>query len=127
MIEEIIKLKGIGMLHDAVPDGGLALSQAVAIYAENGRGKSTFAHLLRSLSDNDCTAVSARRALRQEDEPSAEILIDGATHTLHHGSWDQPYDGLHLFDDHFVEEHVSVGSLIGCSISSACSRYALGD
>ena len=127
MIEEIIKLKGIGMLHDAVPDGGLALSQAVAIYAENGRGKSTFSHLLRSLSDNDCTAVSARRSLRQEDEPSAEILIDGAKHTLSHGSWDQPYDGLRLFDDHFVEENVSVGSLVGARHLERLLAYALGD
>jgi wobble nucleotide-excising tRNase len=126
VIEEIIKLKGIGMLHDAVPDGGLALSKAVAIYAENGRGKSTFSHLLRSLSDNDCTAVSARRALRQDDEPYAEILIDGAKHTLSHGSWDQPYEGLHLFDDRFVEEHVSVGSLIGARHLERLLAYALG-
>ena len=50
MIEKITQLKGIGMLHDSVPSGELALSNAVAIYAENGRGKSTFSHLLRSLT-----------------------------------------------------------------------------
>lgn len=127
MIEEIIKLKGIGMLHDAVPDDGLTLSGGVAIYAENGRGKSTFSHLLRSLSDNDSTAVSARRSLRQDDEPFAEILIDGTKHTLTQGSWDQPYGGLHLFDDRFVEEHVSVGSLIGARHLERLLAHALRD
>ena len=56
MIEEIIKLKGIGMLHDSLPNGPLALSQAVAIYAENGRGKSTF-----SIFSGACRTMTAKR------------------------------------------------------------------
>ena len=127
MIEEIIDFKGIGMLHEAVPDGGLTLSQAVAIYAENGRGKSTLSHLLRSLSDNDCTAVSARRALRQEDEPSAEVRIDGAKHTLSHGSWDRTCEGLYVFDDRFVEENVCEGTRVGAEHLERLLRYALRD
>jgi wobble nucleotide-excising tRNase len=113
VIHEIIKLKGIGMLHDSVPHDPVSLSKAVAIYAENGCGKSTFSCLLRSMSDNDCTEVRARQTLRQEDGPYAEILIDGVKHTLSEGSWDRTYDGMLVFDDHFVEEYVCVGSLLG--------------
>lgn len=114
MIEKISRISGIGMLHDSVPkDGGLELSKAVAIYADNGRGKSTFCHLLKSLADNECTEVQARKALRQTDEPSAELVMDGETHTLSEGSWDQRYDRLHVFDERFVEEAVSVGSILG--------------
>ncbi len=126
MIEKISKLQGIGMLHDSVPkDGDLPLSKAVAIYAENGRGKSTFSRLLRSLTDNDCTEVRARQALRQDDEPSAELVIDGAQHTLSQGSWDQTYDRMHVFDDRFVEETVSVGSLIGVKHLERLLAHAL--
>jgi wobble nucleotide-excising tRNase len=113
VIQEIIKLKGIGMLHDSVPHDPVSLSKAVAIYAENGRGKSTLSCLLRSMSDNDCTEVQARQTLRQEDGPYAEMLIDGVKHTLNEGSWDRTYEGMLVFDDHFVEENVCVGSLLG--------------
>ena len=127
MIEKICRLEGIGMLHGSVPNGGLALSKAVAIYAENGRGKSTLAHLLGSLSDNDCTEVRARQALRQEGEPYAQLLVNGAEHTLSGGSWDRNYEGLHLFDERFVEGHVCVGSLIGVKHLERLLAYALGN
>jgi hypothetical protein len=126
VIEKINKLEGIGMLHDSVPNGDLALSRAVAIYAENGRGKSTFSQLLRSLSDNDCTEVHARRALRQEGGPYAGLLIGGVEHTLSQGSWDRTYAGLHLFDDRFVEDNVCVGSLIGVKHLEHLFAFALG-
>lgn len=127
MIERITRLEGIGMLHEAVKSGELALSNAVAIYAENGRGKSTFSGLLRSLTDNECAEVQARRALRQDGGPHAELVIDGAPHTLDQGSWDRTYAGLHLFDDAFVEATVSVGSLIGVKHLERLLAYALGD
>jgi wobble nucleotide-excising tRNase len=126
VIDKISKIKGIGMLHDSVPDG-LTLSMAVAIYAENGRGKSTFSHLLRSLSDNDCTELLARRSLRQEGAPYAELWIGGVEHTLSEGSWDQTWEGLHLFDDHFVKENVSAGGVIGTTQLEHLLAYALGD
>ena len=127
MIEKITQLKGIGMLHDSVPSGGLALSNAVVIYAENGRGKSTLSHLLSSLASNDCTQVQARRALRQDGGPYAELVIDGAQHTLDQGSWDQTCAGLHVFDDAFIESTISVGSLIGVKHLERLLAYALGD
>jgi wobble nucleotide-excising tRNase len=127
VIEKITKLEGIGMLHDSVPSDGLVLSNAVAIYAENGRGKSTFSLLLRSLTSNDCTMVQAKRALRQDGGPHAELLIDGAQHILNQGSWDQTFTGLHLLDDSFVESTVSVGSLIGVKHLERLLAYALGD
>jgi wobble nucleotide-excising tRNase len=95
-----------------VSNGPLALSNAVAIYAENGRGKSTFASLLRSLRRNDCTEVRARKSLREADDQRAELLINGTKHTLADGSWDHTYDGLHVFDDDFVENNLSAGRLI---------------
>jgi wobble nucleotide-excising tRNase len=125
VIHEIIKLKGIGMLHDSVPHDPVSLSEAVAIYAENGRGKSTFSCLLRSMSDNDCTEVRARQALHQEDGPYAEMLVDSVKHTLNEGSWDRTYEGMLVFDDHFVEENVSAGSLLGAKHLQNLLRFVL--
>jgi wobble nucleotide-excising tRNase len=125
VIDEIIKLEGIGMLHDSVSSGPLALSKSVAIYADNGRGKSTFASLLRSLRDNDCTEVRARQSLRDADGQQAELVIDGAKHTLTQGSWDQTYGGLHVFDDDFVESHVCAGKFIWAQHLEGLLAFAL--
>jgi wobble nucleotide-excising tRNase len=112
VIDKIIKLEGVGMLHESVPGDPLTLTKRVAIYADNGRGKSTFASLLRSLQDNDCAEVKARRSLRDVDGQRVELQIGEATYTYAEGAWDQTYDGLHVFDDYFVEANVSAGSII---------------
>jgi wobble nucleotide-excising tRNase len=127
VIDEIIKLRGIGLLHDSLPNGPQALSKAVAIYSDSGRGKSTFSALLRSLSDNDCQAVLARQTLRAEVEPYAEVLIGDATHTLSHGSWDKTYEGVRVFDDDFVEKNVSLGSLVALKHLEHLLVFALGE
>ena len=127
MIEEIIKIRGIGMLHDSLPNGPLALAKAVAIYSDSGRGKSTLACLFRSLTDNDCEEVRARQTLRAEVEPYAELLIGDEKHTLSQGSWDKTYQGVRVFDDHFVEKYVSLGSLIALAHLKHLLKFALGE
>ena len=126
MIEEIIKIRGIGMLHDSLPNGPLALPKAVAIYSDNGRGKSTLACLFRSLTDNDCEEVLARQALRAEVEPYAELLIGGEKHTLSEGSWDKTYGDVLVFDDDFVEKNVSLGNLIALVHLEHLLEFAVG-
>ncbi len=50
MIEKIVKLRGIGLLHEPLPSGAIQLKPLTLIYAENGRGKSTFATICHSLA-----------------------------------------------------------------------------
>lgn len=126
MIEEIIKIRGIGLLHDSLSNGPQALSKAVAIYSDSGRGKSTFSCLLRSLSDNDCDEVQARQTLRAEVEPYAELLIGDEKRTLSQGSWDKTYQGVRVFDDGFIEKNVSLGSLIALTHLEHLLKVALG-
>jgi wobble nucleotide-excising tRNase len=126
VIEEISNLKGTGMLHDSVANGPLTLSQAVAVYAENGRGKSTFSCLLGSLTGADYEEVRARRSLRETVEPSAELQINGVKHTFSQGSWDTTYDGVRVFDDTFVEKNVCLGRLIGSRHLEHLFQFAVG-
>ncbi|HHW03152.1 MAG TPA: hypothetical protein GXX35_10145 [Thermoanaerobacterales bacterium] len=63
MIEKFIIVKGIGLLHNALPSGALALKKINVIYAENGRGKSTFAAMCRSLSTGDAQTILVKRSL----------------------------------------------------------------
>ena len=127
MIDEIIKLRGIGLLHDSLPNGPVAVSKTVAIYSDSGRGKSTFSCLLRSLRDNDCEGVLARQTLGAEVEPYAELLIGDAKHTLSQGSWDKTYQGVRVFDDDFIEKNVCFGSLIGVTHLKRLLKFAVGE
>jgi wobble nucleotide-excising tRNase len=43
MIRKILKLKNVGLFQDTTPHGTADLAQVTAIYADNGRGKSTLA------------------------------------------------------------------------------------
>jgi len=53
MIEKIVKLRGIGLLHDSLPSGAIQLKPVTIIYGENGRGKSTFSTVCYSLATGE--------------------------------------------------------------------------
>src|ERR1035438_7655623 len=48
MIRKILKLQNVGLLQDATQNGAVDLARVTAIYADNGRGKSTLAAVLRA-------------------------------------------------------------------------------
>jgi wobble nucleotide-excising tRNase len=126
VIEKIIKLRGIGLLHDSLPSGALLLSKTAAIYSDNGRGKSTFSCLLRSLPGDDCDEVCARQTLGAGVRPHAEILIEGTKHTLSEGSWDKTHSRIRVFDDDFVERNVCSGMRIEPKHRENLLEFALG-
>lgn len=50
MLERIEEIKGVGLFHDANGKPH-KFQKATVLYADNGRGKSTLASILRSLSE----------------------------------------------------------------------------
>ena len=60
VIRKILKLQNVGLLQDACAGGGVELAKVTAIYAENGRGKSTFAAVMRACQFGDGGRLSAR-------------------------------------------------------------------
>lgn len=64
MIKKILKIKNVGLLQDATLNGAVELATVTAIYAENGRGKSTFAAVMRACQLADVGRLSARKTIR---------------------------------------------------------------
>ena len=126
MIEKVISLRGVGLLHQPLQSGAMSLSKTVAIYSDNGRGKSTFSCVCRSIVDNDCEEVSARRTIGGAASPCAEFLIDGMKHTLAEGAWDQTSQALRVFDAEFVERNVCSGMRVEPSHRERLLEFALG-
>ncbi|MXP47445.1 AAA family ATPase [Altererythrobacter luteolus] len=80
------------------------------IYAENGRGKTTMAAILRSLSSGDPKLISDRHRVGAANPPHIVLEdLDGAQHAFQNGAWSAPLSDLVVFDDAFVAENVCSG------------------
>ena len=79
------------------------------IYAENGRGKTTLATILRSLATNKPNLVSERRRLGSQHPPQLVLTVGGAAARFDAGAWMAPQLQIAVFDDAFVAENVCLG------------------
>lgn len=62
MLDRIELVQGVGLLHDANGKPH-ACHKATLVYADNGRGKSTLATVLRSAATGDPTLIAHRKTV----------------------------------------------------------------
>lgn len=111
MIKNLSLLRNIG-LFDSVTEGAkIDLGKLTLIYADNARGKTTLAEVLRSVADNDPNLISQRKRLSSSKEPRIVITLDGGTKSVvfKDGEWSRPLPNLAVFDDAFIEKNVYSG------------------
>ncbi len=109
MLERIHLLRNIGQFDNVSPAQDTALTPFSLIYGENGRGKTTLAAILRSLSTNNPTFVEERKRLGAEHAPHIIIKNAGAQCIYQNGAWSQSAPNIAIFDDLFVTENVCSG------------------
>jgi wobble nucleotide-excising tRNase len=126
MIEKITKLTGIGVLHRPIPTPPLPFKKRTIIYAENGRGKSTFVAMLRSLSTGDTAELKQRETLKGQSPQVAELICSGKSHTLAHFSWTSIQPDIHIFDGTFIDESVYSGGQIVAGQRKNLQDFAIG-
>ena len=111
MIQHINLLRSIGAFDYVSPAASSGLKQLTLIHAENGRGKTTLAAVLRSLATNDPQPIAERRRLGSQNPP--KVVLDcqnpQSTLTFRNGVWNQALPKLKIFDDLFVDENVYSG------------------
>ncbi|RKY96004.1 MAG: hypothetical protein DRO93_07780 [Candidatus Thorarchaeota archaeon] len=127
MIHSIVTLRGIGLLHDALPSGAVELKGITVIYAENERGKSTFAAICRALADGNGELISARRTFSGTHDPQVHFRISDQSYKFENGAWNQDYPKIIVFDSHFVETNVCLGSRVEASHRENLLEFALGE
>jgi hypothetical protein len=99
--EHISLLRNIGQFDSVNAGAHLPLSKLSLIYAENGRGKTTIAAILRSLSTGEPTLITERQRLGAANPPHVVLTFAGAPLMFQNGSWGSALPRIAVFDDAF--------------------------
>jgi wobble nucleotide-excising tRNase len=110
MIEYIKLIRNIGQFDSVASGGQMPLKRLTLIYAENGRGKTTLAAMLRSLASGDPLPIIERRRLAAANPPHVVVAPAGGSPVIfQNDAWSQRIPEIVVFDDLFVRENVHAG------------------
>ena len=111
MINRLQLLRNIGLFDSVATGGTIPLAPLTLVYAENGRGKSTLAAVLRSLATGDPIPIAERRRLAAAHPPHVVLECDGGPPPamFQNNAWTRTLPNITVFDDVFVDRNVHSG------------------
>jgi hypothetical protein len=109
MLDRIQLLRNVGQFDSVNAGAQLPLSKLALVYAENGRGKTTLAAILRSLSTGDPTTILERHRLSATNAPHVVLRSNGTSFVFENDAWSATHPNLAVFDDVFVAQNVCSG------------------
>ena len=127
MIRKILKLQNVGLLQDATQNGAVDLAQVTAIYADNGRGKSTLAAILRACQLGDAGRLRAWKTIDAINGPEVKLLLRTGSHVeFTTNTWTTTLPDIVVFDSEFVEQNVYSGFEVRADQRQSLLEFALG-
>lgn len=115
-------------MQDACAAGKVDLDRVTGIFADNGRGKSTFAAVLRACQLGEGGRLKARQTIDSDDPPQLHFLLPNGNHLRFDGNaWIGIAPEIVVFDSEFVEQNVYSGSEVRPDQRQALLSFALGD
>jgi wobble nucleotide-excising tRNase len=128
MISKILKLQNVGLLQDATQAGPVSLAQVTAIYADNGRGKSTLAAVLRACQLGDAGRLNARKTIDGLGSPEVKLLLPTGRHVeFTANAWSSALPDIAVFDSEFIEQNVYSGVEVRADQRQSLLEFALGN
>jgi wobble nucleotide-excising tRNase len=111
MINRLNLFRNVGQFDSVNSASNIPLSHIVLIYAENGRGKTTLAAILRSLASGDPLPISERRRLAAPHPPHVALECTGGPPdaVFMNNAWNRLVPNIVVFDDIFIDENVYSG------------------
>ena len=127
MLERITDICGIGLLHDANGKPH-TWRKATLIYGDNGRGKSTLATVLRSLSTGNASLITQRKTLDGSLQPKVTLhFANGHQVSFAAGAWSEQRTEVIVFDADFIERNVHSGGTVNTNQRKNLLEFALGE
>ncbi len=108
MISKIYNIRGIGRFKDFESRQGVDLGRLTLIYSENGQGKSTFADILRSLSEGDGARLLGRKTVGALNQ-FVKLEMNESTVCFHNERWNLSFNDIVIFDEVFINDNVYEG------------------
>jgi wobble nucleotide-excising tRNase len=128
MISKILKIQNVGLMQDATKSGAVSLGKVTAIYADNGRGKSTLATVLRACQLGDAGRLNARKTIDATNAPEVKFLLgNGSQVEFTKNAWTATLPDLVVFDSEFVEQNVYSGFEVRADQRQSLLEFALGN
>ena len=110
MITNFALVRNVGTFDSVDAGAQLPLNQLALIYAENGRGKTTLAAILRSIASGDPLPIVERKRLGVQHSPHVVVAHGvGQKSVFQNGAWSSLFPGIAVFDELFVAENVCSG------------------
>lgn len=128
MINNFQLLRNIGRFDSVTAAANMPLGRLTLIYAENGRGKTTLAAILRSLATGDPIPIVERRRLAAMHPPHVVIDCAGGPPAamFQNGAWNRTLPNMVVFDDVFIDENVYSGLIVGADHRQKLHELILG-
>ena len=111
MINRLQLVRNIGLFDSVDAAANIPLGRLTLIYAENGRGKTTLAAVLRSLATGDAIPIAERRRLAAQHPPHVILDCSGGPPAamFQNNAWNRTLTDLVVFDDVFIDQNVHSG------------------
>lgn len=128
MINALQLLRNIGQFESVDGAGTIMLARLTLVYAENGRGKTTLAAVLRSLATGDPIPITERRRLTAQHPPHVVLDCGGGPSpaVFENGTWNRTLANMVVFDDVFVDQNVYSGLSVDAEHRQNLHELVLG-
>ncbi|MHB1200949.1 MAG: AAA family ATPase, partial [Polaromonas sp.] len=128
MINHLQLIRNVGRFDSVATVANTPLEPLTLIYAENGRGKTTLAAILRSLATGDPIPIVERRRLGAQHPPHVVIGCAGGPSAamFQNGAWNRTLANMVVFDDVFVDQNVYSGLVVGVDHRQKLHELILG-
>ena len=112
MLKKIVAIKNVGLFKNCNATGDVQFGKATLIYAPNGRGKTTFCDICRSLKTGVPDPILGRATLGTGAPPTVEFLLESGMAGFKDGEWTGTLPDLEIFDSRFVYDNVYAGECV---------------
>lgn len=128
MINRLQLLRNIGQFDSVSSAANIDLARLTLVYAENGRGKTTLAAILRSLATGDPVPIAERRRLSAQHPPHVVLSCSGGPPNamFENNAWNRSLPDMVVFDDVFVDENLYSGLAVGTDHRQNLHELILG-
>lgn len=127
MLARIEEIQGIGLLYQA-NGKPYTCKRATLIYADNGRGKSTLATILRSASSGNTSAIINSKTVDGALPPKVLLQVEsGHKVTFENGAWSEKRPEFLVFDSEFIGRNVYSGGVVSTEQRKNLLAFALGE